>query len=189
MHMTDDPTGPLHSQDKRGPWGGPVSQKIAKKKARRKVASIQVRAVHALTDAFHAELQGRDGLPCRVWRNPSIPGFADAVREASGVALAGLRGLVTAGDFYVWQSTSLLHTDFERQMGISGIRLALRSGELQVNDETVDQPEHFPWVFPQPEIVAEIDIENRRGIVTTWLLSNERLQGVYPHGFKVVWYS
>jgi hypothetical protein len=143
----------------------------------------------ALTDAFHGELQGRDGLPCRVWRNPSTAGFADAVREASGAALAGLRGLVTATDLYVWQSTSLLHTDFERQMGISGIRVALRSGELQVNDETIDQPEHFPWVFPQSHLVAEMDIEDRRATVAAWLRASARLRRVYPRGFNVVWYS
>jgi hypothetical protein len=143
----------------------------------------------ALTDAFHAELQGRDGLPCRVWRNPSTPEFADAVRQASGAALAGLRGLVTATNLYIWQSTNLLHTDFEGQSGISGIRVALRTDELQVNDETVDQPEHFPWVFPNPGLIAEMDVEDRRAIVAAWLLSSARLRGVYPHGFRVVWYS
>jgi hypothetical protein len=97
--------------------------------------------------------------------------------------------LVTATDLYVWQSTSLLHTDFERQMGISGIRVALRSGELQVNDETIDQPEHFPWVFPQSHLVAEMDIEDRRATVAAWLRASARLRRVYPRGFNVVWYS
>jgi hypothetical protein len=117
-----------------------------------------------------------------VWTNPSTPGFADAVREASGAELAGLRGLVTASDFYVWQSTNLLHTDFEGQSGISGIRVALRTDELQVNDETVDQPEHFPWVFPRPDIVAEMNIEDRRAIVATWLISSAHLRGIYLRG-------
>jgi hypothetical protein len=150
---------------------------------------IQVMAVQALTEVVHTELRGRDGLSCRVWKNPSAPEFAGAVRRGSSATLAGLRGLVTKTEVYIWQSTNLLHTDFEGQSGISGIRVALRSEELQVNDETVDQPEHFPWVFPQPNVVAEMDIEDRRAIVAAWLLSNAHLGYIYSDGFKVAWYS
>jgi hypothetical protein len=144
-----------------------------------------VQASQALTETpFHAELQGRDGLPCRVWKNPTKREFASAISRS---ATAGLRGLLTASDLYVWQSINLLHTDFECNAAVSGVRVALRPGELQVNDETVDQPEHFPWIFPLS--VTEMDIEDRRTIVATWLLSNLRLKHVYPDGFKVTWYS
>jgi hypothetical protein len=65
-------------------------------------------AVQALTETpFYVELHGRDGLPCRVWKNPSEREFAGAVHQ--GAALAGLRGMVTATDLYVWQSSNLLH--------------------------------------------------------------------------------
>jgi hypothetical protein len=140
-------------------------------------------SVDTLTEAFYAELQGRDGLPCRVWKNPSNREFAGAIQRG---ATTGLRGLLTAVDLYVWQSVNLLHMDFEHQSAISGMRVVLRSDEIQVNDETVDQPEHFPWVFPQP---TEMDIEDRRDIVAKWLLSSKRLKGVYLNGFRVVWYS
>lgn len=144
-----------------------------------------IQATQSLTEApFYAELQGRDGLPCRVWKNPNKREFASAINR--GVT-AGLRGLLTGADLYVWQSVNLLHTDFERDAAVSGVRVALRAGEIQVNDETVDQPEHFPWIFPQA--VNDMDIEDRRAIVATWLLSNARLKRVYPPGFKVTWYS
>jgi hypothetical protein len=147
----------------------------------------EITAVQTLTEApFYAELQGRDGMPCRVWKNPSKREFAGAVRTG---ATAGLRGLLTASDLYVWQATNLLHTDFERDAAISGVRVALRSGEIQVNDETVDQPEQFPWIFPQPESVAEMDIDDRRSMVTAWLRANVRLKRVYPDVFTVMWYS
>jgi hypothetical protein len=143
----------------------------------------EITAVQTLTEApFYAELQGRDGMPCRVWKNPSKREFAGAVRTG---ATAGLRGLLTASDLYVWQSANLLHTDFERDAAISGVRVALRSGEIQVNDETVDQPEQFPFIFEN----GDADIEERRTIVAAWLRANVRLKRVYPDVFTVTWYS
>lgn len=145
-----------------------------------------IQASQTLTEApFYAELQGRDGLPCRVWKNPTKREFTNAIKRGE---TAGLRGLLTGTDFYVWQSVNLLHIDFERD-AVSGVRVALRPDELQVNDETVDQPEHFAWIFPQLDRVKDMDIEDRRSIVTTWLLSNVRLKRVYPTGFQVTWYS
>jgi hypothetical protein len=139
-----------------------------------------------LETPFYGELQGRDGLSCRVWQNPSRQAFSAAIRHG-GPAVAGLRGLLTSHDIFVWQSMNLLHTDFERESGISGLRVALRSGQLHVNDETVDQPEQFPWIFPQS--VREMDIEDRRTIVAQWLLTSVRLKRIYPAGFNIVWYS
>jgi hypothetical protein len=121
-----------------------------------------------------------------VWKNPNKREFASAIKR--GVT-AGLRGLLTGTDLYVWQSVNLLHIDFERDAAVSGVRVALRSGEIQVNDETVAQPEHFPWIFPQPQAADAMDIEDRRTLVETWLLSNVRLKRAYPTGFKVTWYS
>lgn len=147
---------------------------------------VPTQAIDVLSEApVFAELQGRDGLSYRVWKNPSIRQFSNAIRRTS---TTGLRGLITGVDLYVWQSMSLLHTDFERDTSMSGIRLALRAEQVQVNDETVDQPEHFPWVFPQPERIAEMDIEDRREIVAKWLMSNARLKRLYPSGFQVTWY-
>jgi hypothetical protein len=144
-------------------------------------------AIQMLTEAPpFAELQGRDGLPCRVWKNPTKREFAGAIKR--GIT-TGLRGLLTASDLYVWQSTNLLHIDFEHDAAITGVRIGLRSGELHINDETVDQPEHFPWIFPQPDAIADMDMEDRRAIVTAWLLANPRLKRVYPNGFRSVWYS
>lgn len=146
-----------------------------------------IQASQILTEApFYAELQERDGLPCRVWKNPTNREFAGAIQRG---ATSGLRGLLTGSDLYVWQSLNLLHTDFERDAAVSGVRVALRSGELQVNDETVDQPEHFPWIFPQPGAVVNLDVDDRRAIVATWLLANPRLKRVYPESFKTTWYS
>ena len=130
------------------------------------------------------ELQGRDGLPCRVWKNPTQHGFASAITDG---ATAGLRGMLTATDLYVWQSRHLPHAAFERDAAVSCVRVALRAGELQVNDETVAQPEHFPWIFRPPD--TDIDIEDRRAIVSAWLVAHARLKPVYPGGFKLTWYA
>lgn len=137
----------------------------------------------------HAVLTGRDGRPCRVWLNPHSAAFGDALRRsARGGSLDGLRGLLTGVDLYVWQSTHLLHADFERESGVQGVRVALRSGSIQANDETVAQPEAFPWVFPDPGLAANTDVEDRRTVVCDWLKANTRLAAIYPEGFNVTWY-
>ena len=100
---------------------------------------------HLSDVAHYAELTGRDGLPCRIWLNPVSGEFSSALQ--SGASLAGLRGLLTSGDLYVWQSVNLLHADFERESGVEGARVGLRSGTIQVNDETVAHPELFSWMF------------------------------------------
>jgi hypothetical protein len=148
------------------------------------------RVIDSLNEAPHyAEVQGRDGLPCRVWINPSRREFATAIRRSSDGSTAGLRGLVTATDLYTWQSLNLLHMDFEREIGVLGVRVGLRAGVIQVNDETVAQPEHFPWIFPDTTKADEIDIENRRSIVEQWLAANKRLAHIYPQKFTVSWYA
>ncbi len=155
-------------------------------------AELEIRgsAIHSLNETpFYTELQGRDGLPCRVWKNPSNHEFTNAVTQATKSSLSGLRGLIAKNDLYVWQSVNLLHIDFERDAAISGMRIALKTNQLHVNDETVDQPEHFPWIFNNLPTIAEVDMEDRRKIVETWLSSFNRLKRIYPTGFKVIWYS
>jgi len=131
------------------------------------------------------ELTGRDGLAYQVWKNPTKQEFRNAIKHGSSTD--GLRGLLTGTDLYIWQSINLLHADFERDTTILGVRIALRSDEVRVNDETIDQPEHFPWIFTKD--VFDMDIEARRTIVAAWLLSNDRLNRLYANGFKVTWYS
>ncbi len=148
-----------------------------------------MRPIEALREVPHfADLTGRDGLPCRVWRNPNRQEFATALR--SSVADAnGLRGLLTQSDLYVWQSTNLLHPDFERETCIEGMRIALRASEVRTNHESVALPDQFCWVFPDRVRAATIDIEDRRKLVSDHLQRNERLKRVYPAEFTVVWYS
>lgn len=144
--------------------------------------------IEALFEAPHfADLTGRDGLPCRVWRNPSRREFAAALRSRATDA-SGLRGLVTQTDLYVWQSINLLHPDFERDTAINGIRIALRPDQIMVNDEAV-MVEHFPWVFPNQKQAEEMDTEDRRNVVADHLKRHPRLSRVYPNGFVVSWYS
>ena len=133
-------------------------------------------------------ITGRDGLPCRVWRNPNRQEFATALRSSAADA-NGLRGLLTLSDLYVWQSTNLLHPDFERETRIEGMRIALRASEVRTNHESVALPEQSRWVFPDLAQVATMDIEDRRKLVADHLQRNERLKRVYPAGFTVVWYS
>jgi hypothetical protein len=131
-------------------------------------------------------LIGRDGSPFRIWANPSNVAFAEAVRLAAPADLSGLRGLLTQSNLYIWQSVNLLHADFERDTGIHGIRLALRSGEVFVNDETVAMPEHFPWLFPD---AVAMDVDDLREAAAGWLRANARLRAIYPTGFRLGWYS
>lgn len=123
----------------------------------------------------YAELTGRDGQPCPVWRNPT---------EFPTEFAAGLRGLLTKSDLYVWESVDLLHADFERLTGIEGMRIVLRAGAVHANNETVALPEHFPWVFADGDA---LDNDDRRRIVTEHLRS--RLRDIYPAGFTVFWYQ
>lgn len=147
------------------------------------------RPIAALSESPHfAELSGRDGLPCRVWRNPSRREFVTALRSSTADT-AGLRGLLTETDLYVWQSINLLHIDFERDTGLLGVRIALRPTEVQTNDESVALPEQFPWIFPDRTQAEATDIEDRRAIVTTYLQANDRLKRLYVTGFHVAWYS
>jgi hypothetical protein len=102
-------------------------------------------------------------------------------------AARSMRGLVTQTDLYVWQSMN--HSAFEQATAINGIRIALRTDQIMVNDEAVAFPEHFPWVFPDREQAEAMDIEDRRKLVTQHLERHTRLNRVYPSGFAVVWYA
>lgn len=151
--------------------------------------NVVCRPIEALSESPHfADLTGRDGLPCRVWKNPSRREFAVALRSRVTDAY-GLRGLITQTDLYVWQSVNLLHPDFEKATAIDGIRIALRSDQIMVNDETVAFPEHFPWIFPDREQAEAMDIEDRRNLVTDHLKAHVRLSRVYPTSFAVIWYA
>jgi hypothetical protein len=140
------------------------------------------------TVAF-TDLMGRDGAVCTVWTNPSEVEFAKAIDRGTAEELAGLRGLLTRSNLYIWQSVNLLHANFERDTGIVGVRLGLRSGEVQANDETVATPEHFPCVFPDAPRAAAIGVDDRREAAAAWLRANTRLKPIYPCGFRIVWYS
>jgi hypothetical protein len=120
---------------------------------------------------------------CRISKNPTRRQFATALRSSS----SWLRGLLTQVDLYVWRDPS--HSEFERKTGIEGMRLILRTGQVQANDESAALPEHFPWVFPDRERAETMDIEDRRKVVADYLQANVRLKRVYPTGFTVVWYS
>lgn len=148
------------------------------------------RVIDSLNEAPHyADLQGRDGLACRVWKNPSQREFANAIRSSPDDAAAGLRGLLTATDLYTWQSMNFLHSDFERESGVQGVRVTLRAGTIRINDETIALPEHFPWIFPDPVKAAEMDNDEKWSIVAGWLKANKRLSRVYPQGFTVAGYQ
>jgi hypothetical protein len=137
----------------------------------------------------YADLQGRDGLPCRVWKNPSKQEFGTAIRLSSDSSTEGLRGILTATDLYVWQSVNLLHADFERETGIQGVKLALRAGVIRVNDETVALPEHFGWIFPSSVQADQLDMDDRWSLVAMWLDTNRRLSRIYPQGFTIEGYQ
>jgi hypothetical protein len=133
------------------------------------------RVIDSLNEALHyADLQGRDGLACRVWKNPSQREFANAIRSSSDGVAAGLRGLLTATDLYTWQSMNFLHADFERESGMQGVRVTLRAGAIRLNDETIALPEHFPWIFPDAAKAAEMDNDEKLAVVTGWQISGFR---------------
>jgi hypothetical protein len=147
------------------------------------------RPIEALRESPHfADLVGRDGLPCRVWKNPDRQEFATALRSPTADT-SGLRGLLTRSDLYVWQSINLLHSDFERDTGIEGMRIALRANELQTSDESVALPAHFPWVFPDCAQAEAMDVEDRRKVAIEYLQANVGLKCIYPAGYTIVWYS
>jgi hypothetical protein len=101
----------------------------------------------------------------------------------------GSEGILTPTDLHVWQRVDVLHVDFERETGVIGVRLRLRSGGISVNDETVALPPHFPWVFSDLASVAAMDMDDRREAAGGWLQANALLKPIYPQGFRVVWYS
>jgi hypothetical protein len=120
---------------------------------------------------------------CRVSKNPTRRQVAIELRSSS----SWLRGLLTHADIYVWRDLS--HSEFERETGIEGMRLILRTWEVQANDESAALPEHFPWVFPDREKAEAMDIEDRRKVVADYLQANVRLKRIHTAGFTVVWYS
>jgi len=134
----------------------------------------------------HSVVRGRDERPCRVWRDPVSASFADALRRADPLAVPGLRALLTEAGLFLWQSVHLLHADFERATGLSGVRVMLGPEMVRVNDEVVAQPECFPWLFPDG---LDPEIEARRAFVAGWLTGHTTLRAIHPTGFTVTWYS
>jgi hypothetical protein len=132
------------------------------------------------------EVQGRDGLACRVWENPTSAGLAKAINHAQPSELAGLRGILTENNLYVWQSTNVLHLHYENQTGIHGVRIRFHKEEIQAHHEAVAFPEYFQWVY-RDNAPPEIDV--RRAVLATWLAGNNRLRVIYPNSFLVSWYS
>jgi hypothetical protein len=128
-----------------------------------------------------SEIRGHS-QPYRIWKNPSQDEFTTICTSAE------LRGLLTATDLYVWQGMTP-HAEFEKETGIQGVRIVLRAGMICSNDETIALPEHFPWIFPDPIKAAEMDMDDRRAIVVTWLTTNSRLSNIYPHGFSIDGYQ
>ena len=132
---------------------------------------------------YYAELTGRGGQPCPVWRNLTDFEVQEQRDRNEKKAASGLRGLLTQSDLYVWESVDLLHSDFERLTGVQGMRIVLRAHAVHVNNETVALPEFFPWVFSN----ADLDNDDRRHIVKEHL--RQRLRHIYPTGFAVFWYQ
>jgi len=134
----------------------------------------------------HSVVRGRDGRPCRVWRDPVSASFADALRRADPLAVPGLRALLTQAGLFLWQSIHLLHADLERAAGLSGVRVLLGPEMVRVNDEVVALPGCFPWLFPDG---FDPEIEARRAFVAGWLAGQPTLRAIHPAGFTVAWYS
>jgi len=148
------------------------------------------RVVLSLASAnIDRQVRDRHGGRCAVWRNPCLREFARAIQVSDHLTCAGLRGLLSDDDFFVWQSDDLPHAEFERQTNLGGTRLALRSGLILVNHETTVFPDCFPYVFRNIAAACQSDIDQRCDEVIFWLRRNERLRAIYPEGFKVEWYS
>jgi hypothetical protein len=143
--------------------------------------------VELLNEAFFATLEGRNGLPQRVWKNPARQEFANLVRTSE--KHDGMRCILTHHDLYFWQSNALLHDDFSKQTGIFGVKVSLRAVNVMANLETVGSAEQFPWVFARFDI-EQLDMDQRQAIVEQWLHDNDRLQRAYNGPtFEIVWYQ
>lgn len=137
-----------------------------------------------LSASYFDQLIGRDGLAYEAWKNPPPGEFANAVVGAA--PHDGMRCMLTEDDFYVWQSTALLHDDFTRQTGIIGVRLNLRRDAAFANLEVVAHAEDFPWIFGD----ADLDIVQRQQAVADWLHANCWLGAAYGSPtFPIIWYS
>jgi hypothetical protein len=141
---------------------------------------------HTESNAIKITIEGTDGLSLRIWRNPEAAELVKLVVRSDGDD--GMRCLLTVTDFFFWQSATLLHNGFIKHTGIDGLKIALRRDAVLANFETIAAPEAFPWVF-ENALVDELDIEERREVVESWLRRNDRLQGVYGAKFPVRWYS
>lgn len=139
-----------------------------------------------ITESIFAKLAGRDGLPVLVWKNPSHGEFSRAVAGAD--PHDGIRCILTEHDMFLWQSMSLLHTDFIQQTGISGVKISLHRHGIAANLEAIAAPEDIPWVSGDRE-VAELDNDERQALIEDWLRSNGRLRRAYTDtDFTIHWY-
>ena len=150
---------------------------------------MRTTAISKVTDCLrdtphHASVTGRDGMPCRVWKNPVSHDLSDALRSSLGHD--GLRGLTNADDLYLWQSVNLPHSDLEQRLGLQGVRVTLRQSAVQANWETISAPEDFPWVFPDGAYA--LDNDQRQARAEAWLHAQPHLSALYPEGFSVIWY-
>ena len=121
------------------------------------------------------------------WTNPTFAAFREVADPASG-SIEELRAIVSGDDIHVWKDPNLLHAAFAQQKGVDGVRLRLRRRLVQVNQETVAFPDHFPWVFNDVEAAWQMAIEERHLVVSRWLRQSRALLLLYPSGFEIAWY-
>jgi hypothetical protein len=90
--------------------------------------------------------------------------------------------------FAVWADNSWSsHAEFESDTGMTGVRLIIDHNTVLINDETVALPHLYSWLYPDD--VDELDIDERRRIVETFILSCNQAQAICPPGCRFGWYS
>jgi hypothetical protein len=73
-------------------------------------------------------------------------------------------------------------------IGLDGLRLRLAHGAVVVHQDATAFPEHFPFVYRDPEAGSQQDLDARRCVVERWLKCNAHLRMFCSEEFAVQWY-
>ena len=124
------------------------------------------------------------GLSCRVWRIPSNVQW----RVTASPVTSATRAVLTADALFIWQERTVTHARFVRLTGRDGLRLRLAPATVAVHQEAIAFPEHFSFVYKDPEAARQQDFDTGRCIVERWLKSNAHLRMLCSDEFAVEWY-
>jgi hypothetical protein len=133
---------------------------------------------------IYAHLNRAHGSTCCVWRIPSNVQGTVTAPPVTGTT----RAILTADDLFIWRDQTFTHARFVHLTGLDGLRLRLAHGAVVVHQDATAFPEHFPFVYRDPEAGSQQDLDARRCVVERWLKCNAHLRMFCSEEFAVQWY-